>query len=354
MTEKATPSDLLFMRRALELAAIGQGQVSPNPVVGCVIVHQDRIIGEGWHKKYGGWHAEVNAVNAVDDKSLLQESTAYVTLEPCSHFGKTPPCADLLIKHQLKKVVICNVDSNPLVGGKGINKLLEAGIMVQTGILEAQGRELNKRFFTFMEKKRPYVILKWAETADGFVAREDYSSKWISNTLSRTLVHQWRAQEDAIMVGTQTALYDNPQLNVRDWSGNNPVRIVLDKSLRLPLSLHLFDKKVLTLCYNTIKDEKWENLEFISLMDSPTFLADIIQDLYVRKIQSVIIEGGSRLLNSFIESGMWDEARVFKSRQVFSSGIVAPRIKGNMENSRLIQGDMLFTYKNLLSSQINL
>jgi diaminohydroxyphosphoribosylaminopyrimidine deaminase/5-amino-6-(5-phosphoribosylamino)uracil reductase len=314
-------------------------------MVGCVIVHQDRIIGEGWHKKYGDWHAEVNAVNAVENKALLSESTAYVTLEPCSHFGKTPPCADLLVQHKVKKVVICNVDSNPLVGGKGIIKLQEANIEVETGVLETEGRELNKRFFTFMEKKRPYIILKWAETADGFVARENYSSKWISNTISRTVVHQWRAQEDAIMVGTQTALYDNPQLNVRDWSGNNPVRIVIDKSLRLPAELHLFDKKVPTLCYNVIKEEKSENLEFIRLTDSSLFLEDIVADLYARKIQSVIIEGGSKLLNSFIESGIWDEARVFKSKQVFNKGIAAPRIQGKMETIQAIQDDSLFIYK---------
>ncbi|MDO1448817.1 bifunctional diaminohydroxyphosphoribosylaminopyrimidine deaminase/5-amino-6-(5-phosphoribosylamino)uracil reductase RibD [Rhodocytophaga aerolata] len=336
------------MRRALELAALGSGQVSPNPMVGCVLVHQNKIIGEGWHKKYGDWHAEVNAVNAVDDKALLRESTAYVTLEPCSHFGKTPPCADLLIKHQLKKAVICNVDSNPLVGGKGIQKLQQAGIDIQTGVLEKEGRELNKRFFTYMEQKRPYIILKWAQTADGLVAREDYSSKWISNSISRTLVHSWRASEDAIMVGTQTALYDNPQLTVRDWSGTDPVRIVIDKSLRLPSSLHMFDKKVLTLCYNTLKTERQDNLEFIKLADSPLFLEEIIQDLYARKIQSVIIEGGSKLLNSFIELRLWDEARVFKSSQVFSKGIAAPLLQSQLHYIQAIQDDTLFIYKNPL------
>lgn len=349
MTETPTPSDILFMRRALELASLGRGHVSPNPMVGCVIVHQNKILGEGWHKKYGDWHAEVNAVDAVKDKSLLSESTAYVTLEPCSHFGKTPPCADLLIKHKLKKVVICHADANPLVSGKGIQKLKETGIAVQTGILEAEGRELNKRFLTFMENKRPYIILKWAETADGFLAREDYSSKWISNSISRTLVHQWRAEEDAIMVGTQTALYDNPQLNVRDWSGNNPVRIVLDKNLRLPLSLHLFDGKVLTLCYNTIKEEKQDNMEFIRLNDTSLFLEEIIQNLYTRKIQSVIIEGGSKLLNSFIDCGLWDEARVFKSKQVFTKGIAAPLIRsGTLGKSQVIQKDALFIYRKTL------
>jgi diaminohydroxyphosphoribosylaminopyrimidine deaminase / 5-amino-6-(5-phosphoribosylamino)uracil reductase len=343
----STSSDILYMRRALELAALGSGSVSPNPMVGCVLVHHNKIIGEGWHKKYGGWHAEVNAVNSVEDTSLLSESTAYVTLEPCSHFGKTPPCADLLIKYELKKVIICNIDSNPLVGGKGIAKLQQAGITVQTGVLEAEGRELNKRFFTFMEKKRPYIILKWAETADGFVAREDYSSKWISNSISRTIVHQWRAAEDAIMVGTQTALYDNPQLNVRDWPGTNPVRIVIDRSLRLPPSLHLFDGKVLTLCYNTIKAEKQDNLEFVKLTGSPLFLEEIIRDLYARKIQSVIIEGGSQLLNSFMDAGMWDEARIFKSKQVFTKGVAAPRIAGKLESIRAIEGDKLLLYKNV-------
>lgn len=339
-----TAQDILYMRRALELASIGRGHVSPNPMVGCVIVHNNHVLGEGWHKQYGGWHAEVNAVNAVADHSLLKESTAYVTLEPCSHFGKTPPCADLLIKHQLKRVVICNVDTNPLVGGKGIAKLREAGVEVDTGILEEEGRALNRRFFTFMEKKRPYIILKWAQTADGFVARENYDSKWISNTLSRTLVHKWRAEEDAIMVGTQTALYDNPQLNVRDWRGKNPVRVVMDSQLRLPSDLNLFDGKQLTICYNLIRNETRENLHLIKVENKENMLQEIIQDLYTRKVQSLIVEGGSKLLNSFIGLHLWDEARVFRSTQAFGKGIAAPLFRGKLVQVSFLKGDEVSIY----------
>ncbi len=236
-------SDELFIQRTFELAQSGIGQVSPNPRVGAVVVHDEKIIGEGWHKKYGEAHAEVNAIHSVKDQSLLQESTIYVNLEPCSHFGKTPPCADLLIRHQVKKVVVCNNDPNPLVSGQGIAKLLNAGIEVVTGVLETEGRKLNKRFFTFVEKQRPYIILKWAQTVDGFVARENYESKWISNDFSRQLVHQWRSEEDAVLVGTKTAAHDNPKLDVRDWSGRNPVRVVIDRFLRLSATLHLFNKK---------------------------------------------------------------------------------------------------------------
>src|SRR5688500_17654700 len=203
-------TDELFMLRALELAHLGTGQVSPNPLVGSVIVHEEKIIGEGWHKKYGEAHAEVNAIASVDDKNLLKESTVYVTLEPCSHFGKTPPCADLLIQHQVKKVVIANLDTNPLVSGNSIRKLREAGIEVCTGILDVKGRTLNKHFFTFVEKQRPYIILKWAETADGFIARKNFDSKWISDEYSRQLVHKWRTEEDAVLVGMRTAQQDNP------------------------------------------------------------------------------------------------------------------------------------------------
>ena len=253
------------MRRALELAENGRGQVSPNPLVGCVIEHHGKIIGEGWHQKYGEAHAEVNAVNSVKDKSLLKEACVYVSLEPCAHFGKTPPCADLLVENQVKKVVICNTDPNPLVAGKGIVKLREAGIEVETGILEKEGLELNKRFFHYLEKKRPYIILKWAETADGFIARKNFDSKWISNTLSRKLVHKWRTEEDAILVGTNTALYDNPQLNARDWTGNNPVRIVIDRHLKLPADLHLFDEQIPTICYNLIKNRNSGNVTFVKV-----------------------------------------------------------------------------------------
>ncbi|QHT72206.1 bifunctional diaminohydroxyphosphoribosylaminopyrimidine deaminase/5-amino-6-(5-phosphoribosylamino)uracil reductase RibD [Rhodocytophaga rosea] len=332
------------MQRALELAQLGQGSVSPNPMVGCVIVYQDQVIGEGWHKKYGDWHAEVNAVNSVQQLELLKESTVYVTLEPCSHFGKTPPCADLLISHQVKKVIICNVDTNPLVGGQGISKLQQAGIETETGILESQGRKLNKRFFAFMEKKRPYIILKWAQTADGFIARENFDSKWISNDFSRTLVHKWRTEEDAILVGTSTALYDNPQLNVRNWHGENPLRLVIDLNLRLPSHLHLFDRKQPTICYNLHKAGTEENLIWVQLQQPDNSLQEILQDLYARKVQSVIVEGGSKILNSFIEKGLWDEARIFESPQVFGNGIAAPVLRAKAKKTENFFGDKLITF----------
>jgi len=221
-----TNSPQLYMRRALELAVKGRGKVSPNPMVGCVIVKNESIIGEGWHKQYGQAHAEVNAINEVSDKSLLTGADLYVTLEPCAHHGKTPPCANLVAQYAFRKVYICNVDPNPLVAGKGLEIIQKAGIQTETGILEEDGKRLNARFFTFMQQNRPYIILKWAETGDGFIARNDYSSKWISGNLSRQLVHKWRAEEDAIMVGTNTARYDNPALNVRDWTGTNPTRIL--------------------------------------------------------------------------------------------------------------------------------
>ena len=316
-------ADELYMNRALELAELGRGKVSPNPMVGCVIVHEDKIIGEGYHQEYGKAHAEVNAVNSVKNQELLAEATVYVTLEPCAHFGKTPPCAHLLVEKKVRKVIISAFDSNPLVGGKGIQILKEAGIEVETGLLEKEARIQNKRFFTQIEKKRPYVILKWAQTKDGFVAREDYSSKWITNSSSRQLVHKWRAEEDAIMVGKNTAKYDDPALNVRDWVGKNPLRLVIDSKLELPNTLKLFDEAVPTICYNTLKTEEKGTLEFVKL-NQEFKIEDILEDLHRRNIQSVIIEGGSFLLNKFLSSELWDEARVFTSSNKFGSGIAAP------------------------------
>lgn len=314
-----------YMRRALELAEWGRGNVSPNPMVGCVIVHNGEIIGEGFHKVYGGPHAEVNAVNSVKNPELLPQSTVYVTLEPCAHYGKTPPCANLLVEKSVKKVVIAAFDSNPLVGGKGIQILKDAGIEVETGILEKEARSQNRRFFTQIEKKRPYIILKWAQTLDGFVARKDYSSKWISNSLSRQQVHKWRAEEDAILVGRNTAHYDDPSLNVRDWVGKNPLRLVIDGQLQLSPELKLFDHGIPTICYNLKKSEINGNLEWKKL--TPKFeIQEILDDLQERKIQSLIVEGGSFLLNKFIESELWDEARVFTSQVKFLEGIKAPQI----------------------------
>ncbi|MBC7920661.1 MAG: bifunctional diaminohydroxyphosphoribosylaminopyrimidine deaminase/5-amino-6-(5-phosphoribosylamino)uracil reductase RibD [Ferruginibacter sp.] len=333
------------MQRALELATLGQGRVSPNPMVGCVLVHRGKIIGEGWHQRYGDWHAEVNAIQAVTDLSLLPESTAYVTLEPCSHYGKTPPCADLLIRHRVGRVVVSNLDSNPLVSGQGVEKLRQAGIEVEVGILEALGRYLNRRFFTFVEKKRPYVILKWAETADGFLARTDYDSKWISNDWSRKLVHQWRSVEDAVMVGTRTAQYDDPRLNVRDWSGRNPVRVVLDRHLRLSPELQLFDQSQPTLCYNSVREEKRDNLAYVRLPDGQGLIQSVLDDLYLRKIQSLLVEGGTQLLRSFLEGRHWDEIRVFKSQKRFGEGIPAPAFTGIETARTTFYDDVLTCYQ---------
>lgn len=307
------------MLRALQLAEIGRGNVSPNPMVGCVIVHNNLIIGEGWHKKYGDWHAEVNAVNSVKDKTLLAEATAYVTLEPCSHFGKTPPCADLLVKHRLKKVVICNHDPFSLVAGKGIQKLLDAGVEVVAGVLEEKGRQLNARFFTVVEKNRPYIILKWAETADGFIAGENFEQIKISNALSHKLSHKWRSEEDAIMVGTNTALHDNPQLNVREWTGRNPVRIVIDKNNRLPQSLNIFDGSQKTLIFSSIDE--------------------------VEGVASIIVEGGTQLLKSFIDANFFDEIRVFRSQKQLKKGILAPVLPKNIT---------IMSRQNLLSDELTI
>ena len=337
--------DHFFMQRALELARLGVGTVSPNPLVGCVIVHDGKIIGEGWHRKYGEAHAEVKAIASVADSSLLSEATLFVNMEPCSHFGKTPPCADLLIQRSLKRVVISTLDTNPLVAGKGAKKLREAGMEVITGVLHEEGREINQRFFAHMELKRPYIILKWAETADGFMARENYESKWISNELSRQRVHQWRAEEDAVLVGTNTAQYDNPRLNVRDWSGRNPTRLVIDCSLRLNEKLHLFDGSQPTICYNLSRREEFPNLIYVPLGESD-FLPDLLADLYQRKIQSVMVEGGATTLGHFIAVGRWDEARVFRSKTIFGKGIAAPVAKGIRVREEDLMGDGLVVFEN--------
>ncbi|MEO9849991.1 MAG: bifunctional diaminohydroxyphosphoribosylaminopyrimidine deaminase/5-amino-6-(5-phosphoribosylamino)uracil reductase RibD [Reichenbachiella sp.] len=337
--------DKKYMQRALELAKKGFGIVSPNPMVGCVIVHDDIIIGEGWHEKYGEAHAEVNAIKNVKNLTFLKEATAYVTLEPCSHFGKTPPCADLLIKHRLKRVVIANQDSFPLVDGGGIKKLREAGIEVDVGVLSKEGRNLNKRFFTRVEKKRPYVILKWAQTADGFIARENYDSKWISNEKSRKLVHKWRVEEDAIWVGTNTAKYDNPRLNVRDWEGSDPIRIVIDKDLSLDAGLNLFDQEIPTICYNLNRNRKEENLEWVKV-NKEKILEDIFFDLRQRGIQSVLVEGGACLIESLIENNYWDEARVFTAGNKFEKGIKGPAFRAAVERSHQVDNDRLDIYYN--------
>ncbi|MGV3503739.1 MAG: bifunctional diaminohydroxyphosphoribosylaminopyrimidine deaminase/5-amino-6-(5-phosphoribosylamino)uracil reductase RibD [Adhaeribacter sp.] len=343
-----TSTDLLYMRRALELARLGQGSTAPNPLVGCVIVHQDRIIGEGWHRQYGGPHAEVNAIQAVKEKHLLADSRLYVTLEPCSHYGKTPPCADLLLAHKIPDVWVCNTDPNPLVQGRGIRKLLEAGCRVHVGLLEKEGLELNKYFFAFHSLKRPYITLKWAETADGCIGRQDGQQQWISGLLARLLTHQWRASQQAIMVGTRTATSDNPRLNTREWSGPDPLRLVIDRQLQLPGHLRLFDHSQPTLVYNVQKADKAHHLEWVQLRDSPDLMPQILADLYARNIQSVLVEGGAALLGNLLQAGLWDEAYVIKSpRNLEAPGIAAPSLPlANMQHLHHLGGDTLIVYKN--------
>lgn len=334
-----------YMQRALDLAGLGLGRVSPNPMVGCVIVHQDRIIAEGWHRQFGGSHGEVNAINSIADKRLLPESTLYVNLEPCAHYGKTPPCTDLIIASGIKKVIIANQDPNPMVSGKGIEQLRQTGVVVIEGVLEHAGAFLNRRFFSFHLHQRPYILLKWAQTRDGFMARLNHDSRWISNLQSRQLVHKFRSQEDAILVGRKTAHYDNPKLTVRDWEGRDPLRVVIDSNLVLKDNLNLFNGFVPTLCYNCVKNDHGSNTEYIKAPKND-MLSFLLGDLFRRNVQSLLVEGGAKLLASMIAAGIWDEARVFTSHTVFGEGICAPHIPIPWHHERIISGDSLKTYFN--------
>ncbi|HEY4323320.1 MAG TPA: bifunctional diaminohydroxyphosphoribosylaminopyrimidine deaminase/5-amino-6-(5-phosphoribosylamino)uracil reductase RibD [Mucilaginibacter sp.] len=323
-----------YMRRCLELAELGLGSVSPNPMVGAVVVSDDRIIGEGYHQKYGEAHAEVNAINQViarfpDHAELLKKSTIYVSLEPCAHYGKTPACADLIIRHHLKKVIVGCRDPFEQVNGKGIEKLQDAGIEVITGVLEKECQWLNRRFFTRVQKQRPYIILKWAQTKDGFFAPDDQSQHWITGMESRKLVHQWRGEEDAVLVGKNTVAIDNPQLNVRFGPGKSPKRVVIDRRLELDPGLHLFDQSVETLIFNAIKTNIDGKNKYIALEDFERYVPQyILFQLYLQDIQSVIIEGGAYTLNTFIEAGLWDEARIFTGETQLKKGTKAPFITG--------------------------
>lgn len=340
-------TDQVFMERALQLAALGREWVSPNPMVGCVIVHNDLIIGEGFHQKYGEAHAEVNAINSVINKDLLSESTVYVTLEPCSHFGKTPPCADLLIKHKVKKVVVCNLDPFPQVSGTGIKKLQDAGIEVVTGVLSKDGEELNKRFFKAHRTGLPYIVIKWAETADGFVAQKNGNPMAISNTTTNITVHRWRAEEAGILVGTNTVLTDNPQLNARNWpEANNPTRIIIDKNLRINGDFNIFDQKQKTLIYNLHKSQSADNLEFIQVNSEEGFLKNMLLDLKSRGINSILVEGGPQLTQSFFEEQLYDEIRVIKSDIVLKDGISAPKVPSGIPlvNNYCILNDQIFIF----------
>lgn len=361
-----------YIKRCLEIAKNGLGTTRPNPMVGSVIVYNNNIIGEGYTSKYGGNHAEVNAINSVNNKELLKESTLYVTLEPCSHFGKTPPCSDLIIKNEIPNVVIGCIDDNKHVAGKGIKKLIDAGVNVTVGVLEHECKAHHKRFFTFHNKKRPYIILKWAETADGFIApirhyeqsevishsnkrlprqinspRNDAKPVWITNKYSRQLVHKWRAEEQAILVGTNTVIEDNPSLTTRDWVGENPTRIVLDGKIKLSKNHAVFNNETKTIIITNKEVSSSKNNIFEEVVFYEASLAhEICNILFEHEINSVIIEGGAKTLQTFIDENLWDEARVFTGNTSFKNGIKAPDFKGNLISEETILTDILKIYKN--------
>lgn len=335
--------EMIFMRRALDLASKGGRDVMPNPQVGCVIVYDGKVIGEGWHKRFGEAHAEVNAVNSVEDKELLKRSTMYVTLEPCSHHGKTPPCADMLVRLGIPRVVVASTDPNPLVAGNGIKKLKEAGIDVVTGVLDEENRELNKRFFTFHEKKRPYVILKWAQSADGFIDKirksPDEPPQWITDEYCRMLVHKWRAREQSIMAGAKTVLMDNPKLNVRNWTGENPVRLIIAGKTLFPLQSNILDGKIKTyIITNNISYPETKNAEIILI--GTISAEEILGKIAGMNIQSVFVEGGARTLRLFTDSGSWDEARVFTGAAEFADGVMPPEMSFRCSCSKHVTGDI--------------
>ncbi len=339
------------MNRCLELARLGMGDVAPNPMVGCVIVHQGKIIGEGFHQRCGEAHAEVNAINSVKNKELLKESTLYVSLEPCAHFGKTPPCSDLIIEHQIPHVVVGSGDPFAKVAGKGIAKMQKTGIQVELGILEKECLELNKRFFTFHEKKRPFVILKWAQSLDGFLDADrteaDFGQPtWISNELSRRLVHRQRTEEAAILIGTNTAIKDNPSLTVREWSGKQPVRLVLDRQGRIPENLKLKDGSVRTVIFTCQDNKNTTNIEFINIDFSKSIPAQILDWLYQHELQSVIVEGGKQLLQNFIDHGIWDEAYVYTGQVNFGNGVAAPKLFKNPLSTDQLDESLLQVFVN--------
>ena len=341
-------TDELYMRRCFALAENGIHYAAPNPMVGCVIVKDDRVISEGFHRCCGQNHAERNAILRVADKFCLEGSTLYVNLEPCSHHGKTPPCADLIARYPFGRVVVCNLDPNPLVAGRGIEKIRNAGINVTMGVLEEEGRFLNRRFFTYMEKQRPYIILKWAQTRDGFmdIDHSDSTQKsyWITNEKLKSEVHKWRTEETAIMVGTQTVVNDNPQLTSRLWYGRNPLRIAIDRTGRIPRQSFISDGSTPTVIYTENPDiESSHNLQYV-VINFDNLLAEVLADLWQRKVQSLIVEGGLRLLNTFINENLWDEARVLIGNKMFGKGLAAPTLSKVPNTVRQVDDDFVCLY----------
>jgi diaminohydroxyphosphoribosylaminopyrimidine deaminase / 5-amino-6-(5-phosphoribosylamino)uracil reductase len=338
------------MLRCIELASLGAGSVAPNPMVGAVLVHENRIIGEGYHQQYGQPHAEVYCIQSVkeEDLGLLPQSTLYVSLEPCAHTGKTPPCADLIIKKGITKVVIGTPDPFKAVNGKGIEKLTDAGVEVRVGVCADACLELNRRFFTFHQYQRPYVILKWAQTANGKIGNSANVRLLISNEYSNRLAHKWRSEEAAILVGTRTALLDNPALTNRLWAGTHPIRLVIDMRLELPLSLQLFDGTAKTIVFNVLKDQEKDQVLYCRVSANEPLVPQLLTALYKLNLQSVVVEGGARLLQSFVDGGAWDEARVIANTQLHvEDGLAAPvLVSSNLIHQEYLENDMITYYKN--------
>ena len=339
-----------YMLRCIQLAQKGESYVAPNPMVGALLVVGDKIIGEGYHHRYGEAHAEPNAIYSVTDASLLKEATLYVSLEPCSHFGKTPPCANLIVNSGIPRVVIGTLDPNPKVSGRGVKILEDAGIEVIVGVLEKECRELNKRFFVFQEEKRPYVLLKWAQTKDGYIDKIRNSNNEqalvISNAITRQLTHKMRSENQAIMVSTNTIILDNPSLTVRNWSGRNPVRIGIDRTNRIPDDINLLDGKTSTLIFTETAKPKQPNVEFIEIKFDDNCLRTMLKKIYERNINSILVEGGAKLLNNFLKEGLWDEANVEISEQTIGDGIKAPLLEAEIIESKEYDKHQWITFRN--------
>ena len=342
--------DRMYMQRCLDLARKGLGKTAPNPMVGCVIVAGGKIIGEGYHRIYGGAHAEVNAIASVKDPNLLRKASLYVNMEPCSHHGKTPPCSSRIHDNSIPEVVMGCKDPNELVAGKGIKDLINYGVAIRSGVMEEACRELNRRFFTFHENKRPYIILKWAQTRDGFINRNPGVGRsrginWITDEYSRQWVHKWRSEEQSILIGTNTAAIDDPQLTVRYWHGKNPLRLVIDMNGRLSQGLKLFDGSSPTLVFTRQQMKPRKNLEYLEVPPGQDVLPNILRHLYSVDIQSLIVEGGARLLTSFIEMGIWDEARVFNAFKDFGEGLAAPALHQDAQQEINFSSGFLSIYR---------
>ncbi|KQR93548.1 riboflavin biosynthesis protein RibD [Chryseobacterium sp. Leaf180] len=337
--------DELYMRRCIELAKKATGNTYPNPLVGSIIVHNGKIIGEGFHQKAGEAHAEINAINSVENRELLKESTIYVSLEPCAHYGKTPPCALKIIEIGFKRVVIGAMDLHDKVNGKGKKMIEEAGIEVVSGILENECLDLNKRFFTFHQKKRPYIILKWAESADHFMD-QDFKPTQISNSLTKQFVHRLRNSEHAILIGTMTAMRDNPSLTTRELTGRNPIRLLIDSDLSVPRDFHIFNKEAETYVFNTIKNLDESHIQLIKV-SKENFIAEMLEKLHEKQIQSLIVEGGGKVLQQFIDADLWDEAIIIKNPNlVLKNGTKAPTFNKMSERSEQYRDNVIEFYSN--------